>query len=81
MENRLEKIKKIIETNKMSAVNPTDIINPKTEWLSEEESNKRYSICKECPELIKLTTQCKKCGCVMKIKSKMKLAECPIGKW
>jgi hypothetical protein len=55
--------------------------------LSEQyEKNKelvdeRLSICKQCPELIKLTTQCKKCGCFMDAKTKLKLAECPLGKW
>ena len=43
--------------------------------------NERFSICKECPELIKLTNQCKKCGCFMKIKTKFKQAKCPLGKW
>lgn len=60
---------------------PWDIVNPKTEWASEEESNKRYDICKACPELIKLTSQCKKCGCFMAAKTKLKGASCPIGKW
>jgi len=77
----IQKIKEIIETNKASAVNPSDIINPNTEWVDESLFNERYSICKSCPELIKLTKQCKKCGCFMAVKSKMKLASCPLGKW
>jgi hypothetical protein len=77
----IQKIKDIIETNKASAVNPSDIINPNTEWVDESLFNERYSICKSCPELIKLTKQCKKCGCFMAVKSKMKLASCPLGKW
>lgn len=81
MTSRIEKIKEIIKTNKESAVNPTDIINPNTEWVDDSLFNERYSICKACPELIKLTKQCKKCGCFMTIKSKMKLASCPLGKW
>jgi hypothetical protein len=60
---------------------PWDIINPNVEWTSEEESSRRFEICKQCPELIKLTTQCKKCGCFMKVKSKLEKASCPIGKW
>jgi hypothetical protein len=31
--------------------------------------------------LIKLTSQCKKCGCFMEAKTKLPNAECPIGKW
>jgi hypothetical protein len=81
MTSRIEKIKEIIETNKNSAVGPMDMVNPDTEWVDEILSNERYSICKACPELIKLTKQCKKCGCFMTVKSKMKLASCPLGKW
>jgi hypothetical protein len=41
----------------------------------------RMSICRACPEFISLTTQCKQCGCIMKAKTTLKNAECPIGKW
>lgn len=41
----------------------------------------RLNTCRQCPEFIKLTTQCKKCGCVMKLKGLLKEATCPIGKW
>lgn len=44
-------------------------------------AEKRLAICKACPELIKLTTQCKKCGCFMALKTKLQEAACPIGKW
>lgn len=60
---------------------PWDIANPNTGWVDGEKAKERFSICNGCPELIKLTTQCKKCGCFMKIKTKMELATCPIGKW
>lgn len=60
---------------------PWDLINPNTEWVSSDISDKRLSICNTCPELIKLTTQCKKCGCFMKAKTKLKNATCPLLKW
>lgn len=60
---------------------PWDLLNPKTERVSEEERDARFNICLSCPELIKITKQCKKCGCVMSKKTELKLAECPIGKW
>ena len=60
---------------------PWDVVNPNTDWVSEEESNKRLEICKSCPEFIKLTLQCKKCGCFMYAKTKLEKATCPIGKW
>jgi hypothetical protein len=47
----------------------------------QERGNERYSICKECPEFFKLTAQCKKCGCFMKLKVLLPGQECPIGKW
>jgi hypothetical protein len=60
---------------------PWDLVNPTTDWAEEEKAKERYSICQSCPELIKLTKQCKKCGCFMAIKTKLELATCPIGKW
>lgn len=81
MTSRLDKIKEIIENNKNSSVSPLDLVNPNTEWADEDLSSGRYSICKSCPELIKLTTQCKKCGCFMAAKTKLQKATCPIGKW
>ena len=60
---------------------PWDLINPATEWASDEVAQERLSICKQCPELIKLSTQCKKCGCFMIAKTKLEKATCPLGKW
>ncbi len=60
---------------------PWDIINPKTVFVSEEIANKRFSVCVECPELIQLTKQCKKCGCFMSTKTKIEKAQCPLNKW
>lgn len=41
----------------------------------------RMQICMDCEHLFKKTRQCKQCGCFMKIKTRMKNASCPIGKW
>jgi hypothetical protein len=60
---------------------PWDMLNPNVKKVSEEEADRRFSICKGCPELISLTSQCKKCGCIMKLKTQLELAECPLGKW
>jgi hypothetical protein len=74
---------KTIKDNLMDpgSVKPWEVLNPDTDWVSDEVRNARYSICKSCPEFLVLTTQCKQCGCVMKIKSGMEKATCPIGKW
>lgn len=81
MTDKLENIKQVIQNNKYSLVSPLDLVNPNTEWAEESLSNERYSICKSCPELIKLTKQCKKCGCFMPAKTKLQLATCPLSKW
>tara|TARA_Y100001963_G_C6462933_1_gene301015 strand:- start:148 stop:516 length:369 start_codon:yes stop_codon:yes gene_type:complete len=43
--------------------------------------DKRWDECSSCEYLIKATNQCKKCGCFMKVKTKISTARCPIGKW
>ena len=75
--------KKFKEENieKAKQTRPWDLLNPKTEYVSEEEAANRYDICLNCPSLIQLTKQCKKCGCFMFMKTKMKDSTCPIGKW
>jgi hypothetical protein len=57
------------------------MINPNIEHAAEAVAEERYNICKMCPELLKLTKQCKKCGCFMAAKTKLSAATCPIGKW
>jgi len=80
--NRGEKyLDKQVEKSGKRDVKPWDLINPNTEYIDKETSESRFEICKLCPELISLTKQCKKCGCFMALKTKMKEASCPIGKW
>jgi hypothetical protein len=57
------------------------MLNLKNYVKESDLSNQRFNICKQCPELIKLTKQCKKCGCFMAMKTKLEKAVCPIGKW
>lgn len=51
------------------------------EHVPKEISEQRLNICKSCPELIKTINQCKKCGCLMNVKTKLLDANCPMGKW
>ena len=67
--------------DKLGETRPWDLLNPNTEYVEEAESTKRYDICKSCPELIELTKQCKQCGCVMPLKTKIAKATCPLSKW
>ena len=60
-------------------VTPIDLIN-KNNYIEKVESDKRMQTCLGCEHLIKLTHQCKKCGCLMNLKTKLKDATCPIGK-
>ena len=60
---------------------PWDLVNPNSSKVSSEFASERYQICLSCPELIKLTKQCKKCGCFMFAKTKLEAATCPLGKW
>ena len=62
-------------------VKPWDFLNPKTEYAEEALAKDRMSICLLCPQLIKATKQCKKCGCFMHLKTKLAEATCPLGKW
>jgi hypothetical protein len=68
-------------TEEPRTVKPWDFLNPNTEYVDEETSTERYSICKGCPEFINLSKQCKKCGCFMSAKTKLAAASCPIGRW
>ena len=50
--------------------------------LEEEQVSKaRYAICNSCPEIIKPAFQCNVCGCMMKAKTKLSGASCPLKKW
>lgn len=69
------------EYKEKNGVTPLDLLNPKTKRSSTDLASQRMEICKSCPELIKLTTQCKKCGCFMRAKTTIEAATCPIGKW
>jgi len=64
-----------------NGVTPLDLLNPKTKHAAKTLAEQRLDICKQCPELISLTTQCKKCGCFMSAKTKLEAAKCPLGKW
>ena len=69
------------EQQKNRKVMPWDLLNKSQPRAEEDLANLRYSICLECPSLIKMSKQCKKCGCFMDAKTKLLAASCPIGKW
>ena len=64
-----------------STVKPWDLLNPETEYVDDDVYQNRLNACRSCEHFFKPTTQCKKCGCFMKIKAAMKDASCPVEKW
>jgi hypothetical protein len=66
---------------RLGTTRPWDLLNPNAPRADEQVSESRLETCLECPELIKVTKQCKQCGCVMTGKVKLKEATCPLGKW
>lgn len=77
---KAEQLKNNTQPSKPKRANPVQLLN-KQQHVSDEIAYSRMQLCEECPELIKMTKQCKKCGCFMALKTKLKLASCPIGKW
>jgi hypothetical protein len=44
-------------------------------------AQERYDKCKVCENFSKITTMCKECHCIMKLKVTFEDSKCPIGKW
>jgi len=59
---------------------PWDILNPRKRTI-DDKALSRMDICNKCEFFLKMTSQCKKCGCFMNIKTRIEEAYCPIGKW
>lgn len=56
-----------------------DAVQGNVEFITQEERNNRIKICNICEyNRLKVCTQC---GCMIDAKTKLKKAECPIGKW
>lgn len=64
-----------------SGASPMDLFNPYTERASEDLAEQRMEICRNCEHYIKMTHQCKECGCIMNLKTKLLHADCPLRKW
>lgn len=62
-------------------VKPWDLLNPNSPRSQEELVAYRLEICKGCPFFRKLSQTCRKCGCFMTLKTTLKNAKCPVGKW
>lgn len=60
---------------------PWDMLDPNVGRVSEEVQKARMDICNDCPFLFKLSKQCRKCGCLMNLKTQLPHSTCPINKW
>lgn len=60
-------------------VNVFDLINPTSPRASKETRDARMSICKGCDRYS--YGRCLECGCVMKLKTMLLGAICPLHKW
>ena len=66
---------------KLGTARPWDLVNPEQPRADDDLADKRLDICLGCDRLIKVTKQCKECGCFMALKVKLQGAVCPLGKW
>ena len=58
-----------------------DLFDPRQPRSDSELIEARLDICNSCEWLDKRLVKCRKCGCFMKLKSTLKQASCPLGKW
>mgnify|MGYP007005598419 CR=1 FL=1 len=49
--------------------------------VSEEEAARRFAVCLTCPFFHPKAETCKKCGCLMRLKTRLAKATCPYEKW
>lgn len=62
------------------AISPADLFNADN-YTDKKTRISRFDTCKGCERLFKPTKSCKECGCFMALKTWLKDATCPLGKW
>jgi hypothetical protein len=58
-----------------------EIAKGKSMFVESSVQSTRMAICHACPDFNANTTQCKKCGCFMSAKTRLKASSCPVSKW
>ena len=48
---------------------------------NEKTTEQRLGICNRCEHYVHMIKLCKKCGCIMPLKTKIQSANCPLKKW
>ena len=59
---------------------PFDLLNSNN-YTTKNVRNERYEVCKGCEHFFNPIKMCRECGCNMPMKTWLKEATCPIGKW
>ena len=75
----VEEINEFAEVNKSIDMRTATNAIKRNIIHDEEVLKMRWDLCSSC-EFLK-DNKCEKCGCFMKVKHKMAIAKCPIGKW
>ena len=64
-----------------NGVTPLDMFKIREQGIPHAEMQRRYDICKACPQFMGATKQCAICKCFMVMKVKLDDAKCPLEKW
>lgn len=64
----------------MDDASPFDLLNNKN-YTTKEIKQERYDTCLGCKRLFMPTRTCRECNCFMSMKTWLKHASCPLGKW
>ncbi|MAH50982.1 hypothetical protein CMI37_34515 [Candidatus Pacearchaeota archaeon] len=73
-----DEVQEVVKTQKFDLRGMSDRL--KNVMLHDQEViDKRWDICKGCEFLN--DNKCEKCGCYMKVKTRVATARCPVGKW
>jgi hypothetical protein len=59
----------------------SDLFDPSQPRSDKDLIEQRLAICNECPSFNKRLIKCRECGCFMALKSTLRQATCPLGKW
>lgn len=63
----------------------TAVLNRQRVMVDDDEFERRFSICQQCPKFIPSSNRCSVCGCILKSKviskARMQTESCPDGKW
>lgn len=77
-ESKWEKFKKSL--SEPGTAKPWHVLNPGM-LVTQDVVDQRLSICQQCDRFIAKTSQCRECGCIMAMKTRVTIATCPLKKW